>query len=48
MIEQKAHLNGGESAPRSVFQNRANLFMRDAGKPLDELRHECAVFEVLE
>ncbi len=36
------------SIPRRMLQHGANLLQRDAREPLDELRHECAVFEVLE
>jgi len=31
-----------------MLQYGANLFNSNAGKPLNELRYECAVFEVLE
>lgn len=32
---------------RSVFENGANLFKRDARKPLHKLGNLCAVLEVL-
>ncbi len=31
-----------------MLQYGANLLNGDAGKPLNELRYECAVFKVLE
>ena len=31
-----------------MLQHRAHLFERDAGEPLDELRHQGAIFKVLE
>ena len=48
MIEEYAHLNGSQSTPCSVFQDRASLLERHARKPLDELRHESPVFEIFE
>ena len=48
MIEQDTHLCGSEGAACGVIEHSTNLVKRDAGKPFDELRHEGAVFEILE
>lgn len=37
LVEQYAHLDWSHSTPRSMIENRANLFKGDAGKPLDKL-----------
>ena len=47
LVEQYTHLCRSESAPRRMLEHGANLFERDAGEPLYELRNLCAVFEIL-
>lgn len=47
LVEQYAHLRGSESAACRMVQYRADLFKRDAGKPLHELRRDGAVLKVL-
>ena len=37
MIEEDAHLRGGQRTPRRVLENGPNLFKRHTGKPFDEL-----------
>jgi len=37
LVEQYAHLGRSHGTSRSVFQNGANLFKGDAGKPLNKL-----------
>jgi hypothetical protein len=48
LIEENAHLRGGECTSRSMLQYSANLFNGDTREPLDELRHECTVLKILE
>ena len=48
LVEQYAHSGNSQGAPRRVLQHGANLLECDAGKPLNELRDERAVLEVLE
>ena len=48
LVEQYAHSGNSQGAPRRVLQHGANLLDCDAGKPLNELRDERAVLEVLE
>ncbi len=37
LIKQYAHLSGSQRTPSSMFEDGANLFERNAGKPLHEL-----------
>lgn len=50
LVKQYAHyfLSGSQRTSRCVFEHGANLFQRDAGKPLHELSNLRAVLEVLE
>jgi hypothetical protein len=48
LVEQDAHLGRSQSAPLCVLQNCADLLQGHAGKPLDELRCQRTVLEVLE
>jgi hypothetical protein len=47
LIEQYAHLCGGERTACGMIEHRANLLQRDPGKPIDKLRHQRAVFKIL-
>jgi hypothetical protein len=48
LVKQYAHSGNSQGAPGRVFEHGANLLDSDAGKPLNELRDERAVFKVLE
>ena len=48
LVKQYAHSSNSQGAPRRVLQHGANLLDSDAGKPLNELRDERTVLEVLE
>lgn len=48
LVKQYAHSCNSQGAARRVFQHGADLLDSDAGKPLNELRNERAVLEVLE
>ena len=47
LAKQYAHSSGSQRASRRVFEHGANLFQRDAGKPLHELGNLRAVLKVL-
>jgi hypothetical protein len=48
LIEENAHLRGGECTSRSMLQYSANLFNGDTREPLHKLRYECTVLKILE
>ena len=48
LVEQYAHLGRSQRTSCCVLQDRARLPEGDAWKPLDELRHQRPVLEVLE
>ena len=48
LIEQYAHLCGGEGATCGVVQYRADLFESDTREPVHKLRHKSAVLKILE
>jgi hypothetical protein len=48
LVEQNAHSDRGHRTARGMFEDRANLFERDARKPLDDLGQRGALFEILE
>ena len=48
LVEQNAHLDGSQGALLCVFQDSANLFQSHAGEPLDELRCQRTILEILE
>ena len=47
MVKKYAHSSWGECTARGVLKYGANLFKRDARKPLDKLRHGGAVLKIL-
>ena len=48
LVKQYAHYSSGsQRASRRVFEHGANLFQRDAGKPLHKLANLRAVLKVL-
>ena len=47
LIKEDAHSGWGERTARSVLKYRADLFERDARKPLNKLRDWGAVLEIL-
>ena len=48
LVEEYAHLSRGEGAARRMLQHGASLLDSYARKPLDELRYEGAILEILE
>lgn len=48
LVKQDAHSGRGKRTAGSVLQDSANLGNRDARKPFHELRHRCAILEILE
>ena len=48
MVEEYAHLRRGKGAAPRMLQHGASLLDGDSGEPLDELRYEGTIFEVLE
>jgi hypothetical protein len=48
LVEQDAHLDRSQGAPLRVLQHSAYLLESHTGEPLDELRRQCTVLEVLE
>ena len=48
LVEQDTHSSGSQRTPRCMFEHGANLFRRDAGKPLHELGNLRAILEVFE
>jgi len=48
LVEEYAHLGRSQGATRRMLQYGANLLNCDAGEPLNELRYERPIFEILE
>lgn len=48
LIEEYAHLDGGQSASCSVLQHRTGLIERDAGEPFHELLDGRPILQILE
>lgn len=48
LVEQNAHLGGSQGALLRVLQDSADLFQSHARKPLDKLRCQGTVLEILE
>ena len=47
LIEQYAHLCRSKCTACGVIEYGANLFGSDTGKPIHELRYQCAVLKIL-
>ena len=48
LVEKYTHLCGSKRASRGVIEHGTHLFKCDAREPIDELRYEGAVLEILE
>lgn len=48
LVEEYSHSGWSQGAARRVLQHGANLIEGDAWKPLHELGHQGAIFEVLD